>query len=121
MADQDRDAGSEVFTELASLAVLQPMADLAEHGAVELSPSPAELRKRLPAAVRDAAGALGTQPRALSPPPGIRVRLTDLGRYAVRESLLAGGARVPLAEPGPPGLRVATPGDPVSAAAGSAA
>ncbi len=40
MADQDQDAGSEVFTELASLAVLQPMADLAEHGAVELSPSP---------------------------------------------------------------------------------
>jgi len=87
---------SEELTELASVAIRQPVADLAEHGAVEISPSPAELRERLPAAVRDASAALGVQSWAFSPPAGLRVRLTDLGRYAVRRQVLPEPAEVPV-------------------------
>lgn len=99
-----RDADA-VFRELASIAVLQPLADLAQHGAVELSPSLGELAERLPANVRDSISPLGIQPGLLSPPPGLRVRLTDLGRYAVCQDLAAGGTHVPLPGTEPSGPR----------------
>ncbi len=114
-------ADSAVFTELASLAARQPLADLAEHGAVEISPPPAELQERFPVPAREGARKLGTQLWTLFPLPGIRIRLTDLGRYVARERLLAEGARVPLAEPGALALQLATPGGSASATAGNAA
>ncbi len=57
-----------LLPELASIAVRQPLADLAEHGAVEFSPSLAELAERLPAEVRDSISPLGIQPGLLSRP-----------------------------------------------------
>jgi hypothetical protein len=58
-------------------------------------PSPAGERYRSARHSQEAARKLGTQPWALFPVPGIRVRLTDLGKYVVRERLAAGGAQIP--------------------------
>jgi len=104
-----------VFTELASLAVRQPLADLAWHGAVEVSQPAAEPREQFAVAAREEAPRLGTQPWALSAWPGIRVRLTDLGRYVVRQGLLAEGERAPLVDAAPPTVQLALPARSVSA------
>jgi hypothetical protein len=110
-----------LLPELASIAVPQPLAGLAEHGAVELSPSLAELAERLPAEVRASISPLGIQPGLLSPPPGLRVCLTDLSRYAVCQNLAGGGTHVPLAGPKPPGPRTAVSAALAPAAPSSAA
>lgn len=89
-------AGPEIFAELAAGAIRQPIADLAGHGAVEVSLPSAHPKDQLPGTAQEAARGLGTQPWALFPVPGIQVRLTELGKYAVRERLLAEGAPVPL-------------------------
>jgi hypothetical protein len=82
----------DLFAGLAAVAVRNALSDLADHGAVivtgvgdELDPSQAT-----------AAAALGMATWALQPRPGLAVGLTDLGRYLVRQRLLAENANAPL-------------------------
>jgi hypothetical protein len=93
-ADRIPPAEDELFTEMSSLVVRFTLSHLAEHGAVETSGgSSAALPSDSAAA---ALRSLGLEPWAIFPASGLQVRLTDLGRYAMREQLLSAGAAVPL-------------------------
>jgi hypothetical protein len=88
----------ELFTLVAGTAVRFVLADLDEHGAVEVSGTE-EAEERLARAgiIPDKARALlGSKAWALLPGEGLRVRLTDLGRYYVHDQLVASGAKAPL-------------------------
>lgn len=90
----------EVLTEMAYLVVRMAISQLAEHGGVEVSggldnAAAVPLSGDVTAAIRS----VGFEPWALFPAPGTEVRLTDLGRYAMREQLLPKEETVTLAEP----------------------
>ena len=82
----------DLFAGLAAAAVRNTLADLAGHGAVTVTGVGDESDPRQAAA----AAALGTTMWALQPEPGLAVGLTDLGRYLVRQRLLAENANAPL-------------------------
>jgi len=89
------DQDTEMFEALATLVVAKTLADLDEHGGVQIS-RPA--RPALPPGAEQAAAALGTLASALLfAGAGIRVRLTDLGRYAVQRQFLPDPAEAPVA------------------------
>ncbi len=81
-----------LFAVLAAAAVRQVLASLAHHGAVTVIGADDEhdSRHAVTAAV------LGTAVWTLDPKPGLSTELTDLGRYMVRQRLLAENANVPL-------------------------
>lgn len=82
----------DVFAHLAALTVRQALADLAHHGAVVVTGAGDEADPRHAAT----AAVLGTAVWAVHPEPGLAIGLTDLGRYLVRERLLAENADAPL-------------------------
>ena len=78
LPDQD----TEVFEELAMLTVAKILADLAEHGGVEINRLGGPM---LPPGAEQAAGSVGTLADAmLFAGAGGQVRLTDLGPYALQ-------------------------------------
>jgi hypothetical protein len=84
---------TEIFEELAKLAVAKTLADLDEHGGVQINRfgGPA-----LPPGTEQAARSVGTLAYAmLLAGAGGEVRLTDLGRYAVRRQFLPQPADAP--------------------------
>jgi hypothetical protein len=83
----------DLFANLAALTVRQVLADLAHHGAVVVTGASGEPDPRHAAT----AALLGTATWAVHPEPGLAVGLTDLGRYLVRQRLLAENADAPLA------------------------
>ena len=89
-------ADRELFTEMAMFVARTALSYVADHGGVEVSGDAPLAAPSEEAAV--ALRSLGLEPWAFLPVPGLKVRLTDLGRYAMREQLLTAGAIVPLAE-----------------------
>jgi hypothetical protein len=83
----------DLFAGLAAAAVRNILSDLVDHGAVTVNGVPDEVDPNHGAA----AAALGMTAWALNPQPGLVVGLTDLGRYLVRQRLLAENANAPLA------------------------
>jgi len=81
-----------LFAGLAAAAVRNTLSDLADHGAVAVAGISDEVTTQ-----QAAAAAIGMAPWALHPQPGLTANLTDLGRYLVRQRLLAEGAHAPLA------------------------
>jgi hypothetical protein len=79
-----------LFAGLAAAVIRNTLSDLADHGAVAVAGIGEEVNDRQ-------AAAIGVAPWALHPQPGLTVNLTDLGRYLVRQRLLAEGAHAPLA------------------------
>jgi len=96
--------GHEIFTTMAAKTILFRLSELSDHGAVEMDvPSLPDLPSPPDGAPDTMAGAfrsLGIAPWVTHTPAGLRVRLTDLGRYAVRQRLLAEGASAPLRRSG---------------------
>jgi len=84
--------GPDLFAGLAAAAVRNALSDLADHGAVTVTGAGDDLDPSQVAA----AAALGMTTWALQPQPGLAVSLTDLGRYLVRQRLLAENANAPL-------------------------
>ncbi|GGM83718.1 hypothetical protein ACFFX1_36140 [Dactylosporangium sucinum] len=82
----------ELFAGLAAITVRQTLAGLAHHGAVAVTGANGEPDPRHVVT----AGLLGITAWAVHPEPGLTVDLTDLGRYLVRQRLLAENAHVPL-------------------------
>jgi hypothetical protein len=82
----------DLFAGLAAAAVRNALSDLADHGAVTVT----GVRDDLDPSQATAAAALGMATWALHPQPGLAVGLTDVGRYLVRQRLLAENANVPL-------------------------
>jgi hypothetical protein len=82
----------DLFAGLAAAAVRNALSDLADHGAVTVT----GVRDDVDPSQAAAAAALGMTTWALHPQPGLGVGLTDLGRYLVRQRLLAENANVPL-------------------------
>jgi hypothetical protein len=86
---------AEVFTKLAMLTVVKTLADLEDHGGVQIS---LVSRPELPPAAEQAAREVGTPaPALLFRDAKWRVRLTDLGRYALQRRLLPQSAETPAA------------------------
>jgi hypothetical protein len=83
----------ELFASIAAVTVRQALADLTHHGAVVVTGTNADLDPRHAAT----AAMLGTAVWAVHPEPGLAVGLSDLGRYLVRQRLLAENADAPLA------------------------
>jgi hypothetical protein len=83
----------DLFAGLAAAAVRNTLSDLVDHGAVTVTGGPDDVDPSHGAA----AAALGMTAWALNPQPGLVVGLTDLGRYLVRQRLLAENANAPLA------------------------
>jgi len=83
----------DLFAGLAAAAVRNALSDLADHGAVTVTEALDDHDPRLVAAAAE----LGMTAWALNPQPGLGVGLTDLGRYLVRQRLLAENANAPLA------------------------
>jgi hypothetical protein len=81
-----------LFAGLAAAVVRNTLSDLADHGAVAVAGISDEVTTQ-----QAAAAAIGVAPWALHPQPGLTANLTDLGRYMVRQRLLAEGAHAPLA------------------------
>jgi len=81
----------DLFAGLAATAVRNTLADLAGHGAVTVAGATTDVDPG-----DTAAAVLGTTTWALRPEPGLTVNLTDLGRYLVRQRLLAENAHAPL-------------------------
>jgi hypothetical protein len=84
---------TEMFTETATLIVAKTLADLDDHGGVQVSglPWPA-----LPPGAEQAHHWIGTlAPAMLFKGTGVQVRLTDLGRYALQRQLLPHPAHAP--------------------------
>ncbi|MFI5893711.1 hypothetical protein ACIA5D_26755 [Actinoplanes sp. NPDC051513] len=81
-----------LFAGLAAAVVRNTLSDLADHGAVAVAGIDDEVNDQ-----QAAAAAIGVAPWALHPQPGLTANLTDLGRYLVRQRLLAEGAHAPLA------------------------
>ena len=81
-----------LFAGLAAAVVRNTLSDLAAHGAVAVAGIGDEVSTQ-----QAAAAAIGVAPWALYPEPGLTVTLTDLGRYLVRQRLLAEGAHAPAA------------------------
>jgi hypothetical protein len=84
----------DLFAGVAGLAVRNTLADLVRHGAVTVTGASIDYDPRYGAV----AAVFGTTTWALEPPPGLMVGLTDLGRYLVRQRLLAENADVPLTD-----------------------
>lgn len=82
---------STMLTALAGSLVLRGLSLLAEHGAVEVEVSAGGPAPGLAPAAR----AVGMAPWAVSPPDGLRVRLTALGRRGVHKRLAGDGAGTP--------------------------
>jgi hypothetical protein len=80
-----------LFAGLAAAVIRNTLSDLADHGAVAVAGIGNEVNDQ-----RAAAAAIGVAPWALHPQPGLTVNLTGLGRYLVRQRLLAEGANAPL-------------------------
>jgi hypothetical protein len=80
-----------LFAGLAAAVVRNTLSDLADHGAVAVAGIGDEVNDQ-----QAAAAAIGVARWALHPQPGLTVNLTDLGRYLVRQRLLAEGANAPL-------------------------
>jgi len=95
-ADRIPPADRELFTEMATFVARMALSYVAEHGGVEVSgdASPAPPSEKAAAALRSQ----GLEPWTFFPVPGMQVRLTDLGRFAMREQLLTASATVPLTE-----------------------
>ncbi len=89
------DEATEAFASLAAAVVIaKTLADLAEHGAVIIV---GHLGPTLPPGAARAASAPGAASSVLRLAPGnAQVQLTDLGRYAIRQRLLAEGAEAPV-------------------------
>jgi hypothetical protein len=86
---------TEVFTTLATLAVVKTLVDLEDHGGVQISQVD---RPELPPSAMQAARAIGTlAPALLLTGAEMRVRLTDLGRHAIQRRLLPQPAETPAA------------------------
>ena len=83
----------DLFAGLAATAVRNALSDLAGHGAVTITGVRDDLDARHAAAIAE----LGMAMWALNPQPGIAVGLTDIGRYLVRQRLLAENVDAPLA------------------------
>jgi hypothetical protein len=83
----------DLFAGLAAAAVRNALSDLVDHGAVTVT----SVRDDVDPSHGAAAAALGMTTWALNPRPGLVVGLTDLGRYPVRQRLLAENANAPLA------------------------
>jgi hypothetical protein len=81
-----------LFAGLAAAVVRNTLSDLAAHGAVAVAGIGDEVSTQ-----QAAAAAIGVAPWSLHPEPGMTVTLTDLGRYLVRQRLLAEGAHAPAA------------------------
>jgi hypothetical protein len=81
-----------LFAGLAAAVVRNTLSDLADHGSVAVAGISDEATTQ-----QAAAAAIGVAPWALHPQPGLTATLTDLGRYLVRQRLLAEGAHAPLA------------------------
>ena len=79
-----------LFAGLAAAVVSNTLSELADHGAVAVAGISDE-------ATAQQAAAIGVAPWAVHPQPGLTANLTDLGRYLVRQRLLAEGAHAPLA------------------------
>ena len=84
----------DLFAGLAAAAVRNTISDLVDHGAVTVTGA----RDDVDPSHGAAAAALGTTTWALNPQPGLVVGLTVLGRYLVRQRLLAECANAPLAD-----------------------
>jgi hypothetical protein len=82
----------DLLSGIAAAAVRHILSDLADHGAVTVT----AVRDDLDPSQAAAAAALGMATWALHPQPGLAVGLTDLGRYQVRQRLLAENANAPL-------------------------
>jgi hypothetical protein len=81
-----------LFAGLAAAVVRNTLSDLADHGAVAVAGISDEVTTE-----QAAAAAIGMAPWALHPQPGLTANLADLGRYLVRQRLLAECAHAPLA------------------------
>jgi hypothetical protein len=81
-----------LFAGMAAVSIRQVLADLAHHGAVTVTGTGGEPDARHAAT----AALLGVATWAVHPEPGRAVGLTDLGRYLVRQRLLAENADAPL-------------------------
>jgi hypothetical protein len=88
----------ELFTLIAGIAGRFVLADLDEHGAVEVSGTEQALQGLTDTGIDPdkARAVLGSKAWALLPVEGLQVRLTDLGRYWVHEQLVASGAKAPM-------------------------
>jgi hypothetical protein len=86
---------TEMFTAFVLALLLRSLSVLAEHGAVEVdAPS---LPDELPTDAAAAAMAVGMALWVVSPPDGLRVRLTDLGRRSIYKRLPATAGAPPMA------------------------
>jgi hypothetical protein len=92
-ADRLPPGDPDLFASLAGIAVRNTLADLSSHGAVTVTGVSDDIDPRW----ATAAPMLGTTTWALHPQPGLTVDLTDLGRYLVRQRLLAENAHAPVA------------------------
>lgn len=93
-ADKLPPSDPDVFAALAAALVRNTLAALAGHGAVTITATGDDVVTQQAAAF----AALGMATWALHAEPGIAVDLTDLGRYLVRQRLLAENAHAPLAD-----------------------
>jgi hypothetical protein len=75
----------EVFAEMAAFIVRVALGYVAEHGGVEVSGDATATAP--PDGVIATMRSLDIEPSVLGPASGMRVRLTDLGRYAMRQQL----------------------------------
>jgi hypothetical protein len=83
----------EAFRGGAAMATRLILSFVADHGGAGLTGD--SLTEPLPERALAGLRTLDTEPWVLLPEPGLRVRLTGLGRYAIRERLLAEGAAAP--------------------------
>jgi hypothetical protein len=93
-ADKLPPSDPDVFAALAAALVRNTLAALAAHGVVTITATGDDVVTQQAAAF----AALGMATWALHAEPGITVDLTDLGRYLVRQRLLAENAHAPLAD-----------------------
>lgn len=89
-ADQIPPAADQFFPSLIATAVRFKLSELADHGAVEMA-----VPEQPSTGPVEACRSLGVAPWVKDAPARLRVRLTDLGRSAVRRRLLAEGATAP--------------------------
>lgn len=82
----------DLFAGIAAVGIRQTLGGLAQHGAVSVTGVDGEYDQRVTAT----AAVLGTAAWTLSRQAGVLVELTDLGRYLVRQRLLAEDAHAPL-------------------------
>jgi hypothetical protein len=94
-----------LFAALAAAVIRNTLSDLTEHGAVAVGGLDDDVNDQQ-------AAVIGVAPWALHPQPGMTANLTDLGRYLVRQRLLAENAHAPVAgaagAAAPTGLRAQT-------------